>query len=60
MNLTELVNEVHRDGFGLDGVTNRNFFRYLPITGNANGDYDSNSDGIVDTTALFKIAGMNQ
>ncbi len=60
LNLTELVNEIHRDGFGLDGITNRNFFRFLPITGNANGDYDSNSDGITDSTALFKVTGMNQ
>ncbi len=59
VNLVELVNEIHRDGFGLDGITNRNFFKYLPITAAANGDYDSNNDGILDSTAIFKIAGTN-
>ncbi len=59
-NLVELVNEIHRDGFGLDGVTNRDFFRYIPATNQANGDYDFNNDGQLDSTALFKIAGINQ
>mgnify|MGYP000742922349 CR=1 FL=1 len=43
----------------MDGITNRNFFKYLPITAAANGDYDSNNDGILDSTAIFKIAGTN-
>ncbi|MDD5067835.1 MAG: flagellar basal body rod C-terminal domain-containing protein, partial [bacterium] len=53
------VNEAHRDGFGLDGQTNRNFFEYRNITTQANGDYDSNNDGQLDSTALFKISGNN-
>lgn len=59
VNLADLVNGVHRDGFGLDGVTNRNFFEYRNITTEANGDYDSNNDGQADSTALFKVAGNN-
>ncbi len=58
-NLVQLVNEIHRDGFGLDGQTNRNYFNYIPATAQANGDYDSNNDGLLNSTALFKIAGNN-
>ena len=58
-NLVQLVNEIHRDGFGLDGKTNRNFFNYIPATAQANADYDSDNDGLADSTALFKIAGNN-
>jgi len=56
VNLIELVNEIHRDGFGLDGLTNRNFFKYIPKT-NEQGLYDRNNDGILDSTAIFKVTG---
>ncbi len=56
-NLADLVNETHRDGFGLDSITDRNFFHYIPATDQLNGDYDSNKDGQLDSTALFKING---
>ncbi len=59
VNIVELVNEIHRDGFGLDGITNRNFFKYLPVTDAINGDYDSNNDGVLDSTAIFKVTGIN-
>ncbi len=59
-NLVDLVNEVHRDGFGLDGITNRDFFHFIPTTNQANGDYDSNNDGQLDSTALFKVTGNNE
>ncbi|MBN1898541.1 MAG: flagellar hook-associated protein FlgK [Spirochaetes bacterium] len=58
VNLTDLVNEIHRDSFAMDGVTNRDFFRYLPATTAINGDYDSNNDGTLDSTALFKMTGI--
>lgn len=58
-NLTDTVNEIHRDGFDLNNNTNLDFFKTLPITKNANGDYDTNGDGTNDMTALFKVAGKN-
>ncbi len=58
VNLTELINEIHRDGFGLDSQTNRNFFKYIGLTNNANGSYDLNNDGTLDSTVLFKITGI--
>lgn len=57
VNLADLTNEIHRDGFDLNNNTNLNFFHTLPITQQANGDFDKNNDGINDSTALFKIAG---
>ncbi len=56
-NFTDLVNEIHRDGFDLNNNTNLDFFRTLPITRNTNGDYDFNNDGTPEVTALFKVAG---
>ncbi len=60
INLVELTNEIHRDGFGLDGNTNRNFFKYLTLSNNPNGAYDLNNDGQLDSTVLFKITGTKK
>ncbi|HPA72581.1 MAG TPA: flagellar hook-associated protein FlgK [Spirochaetota bacterium] len=61
VNLTDLTNEVHRDGFGRRGETNFNFFRHIPISGdNVDGNHDLNNDGIADVTAIFKVAGNNR
>ncbi len=58
VNMVELINEIHRDGFGLDTKTNRNFFKYIGLTNNAAGSYDANNDGTLDSTVLFKITGI--
>jgi flagellar hook-associated protein 1 FlgK len=60
INLATLVNEVHRDGFGLNEETNLNFFEHRPITENIFGNWDSNGDGQPDRSALFKISGVNK
>ena len=57
INLTDLVNEVHRDGFGLNFKTGLNFFHEIPLTQNRNGNYDFNGIGEESHTMLFKIAG---
>lgn len=58
-NLIDLVNSVHRRGFGLNLRTGLNFFMEKPAGVNALGDYDFNRDGFVDGTAIFRITGMN-
>ena len=58
-NLTDLVNMIHRRGFGLNLRTGLNFFMENPISPNPLGDYDFNRDGFVDGTALFRISGSN-
>ncbi len=57
INLIETVNEIHRDGVGLNFNTRTNFFKPDHINGNVNGDFDRNGDGIFDGTAIYKING---
>jgi flagellar hook-associated protein 1 FlgK len=51
------VNTIHRDGFGLNGKTNLDFFERRTLANNSNGDYDSNGDGVNDITAIFRVTG---
>ncbi len=60
VNLTDLVNEIHRDGFGRTGETNVDFFRHIVISDNVEGNHDLNNDGIPDVTAIFKVSGNNR
>jgi flagellar hook-associated protein 1 len=59
-NIVDSTNEVHRDGYGLNLATGNNFFKDLPITPYANGDYDFNNTGIPNGTALFKVSGVEK
>ncbi len=68
LNLADIVNEIHRDGFGLNGSTNRDFFHVRALTEdaggaytvqNARGDFDLNGDGTADMTAIFRVTGTN-
>ena len=60
VNITDLTNEVHRDGFGRRGETNIDFFSHLNISDDSEGNFDYNNDGVNDTTAVFKVAGSNK
>lgn len=60
INLTDLTNEIHRDGFGKTGETNVNFFKHIMISDNVEGNLDMNSDGVLDVTAIYKISGNNR
>jgi flagellar hook-associated protein 1 FlgK len=69
INLADIVNEIHKDGFGLDGSTNNNFFEFRYITDDANaifrpqdhyGDYDYNLDGTPEITAVFRVSGTKK
>ncbi len=69
VNLADIVNEIHKDGFGLDGSTNNNFFEFRAITDDANalfrpqdhyGDYDYNLDGTPEITAVFRVSGTQK
>jgi flagellar hook-associated protein 1 FlgK len=55
--LMDLVNSIHRQGFGLNLRTGLNFFIEKPISANLLGDYDFDRDGFVDGTAIFRIIG---
>jgi len=60
INLHDIVNEIHKDGFSLTGETNIDFFKQDSLSKNIMGNYDLNNDGQNDTTAIFKVAGNNK
>ena len=60
INFVDLVNEVHRGGYGLDGSTGLDFFVEYPFVNNALGNYDRNGDGAFDSTWLFRVTGANR
>jgi len=59
VNVMDLVNSIHREGFGLNLRTGLNFFKEKPMAVNAVGDYDFNRDGFIDGTALYRVTGTN-
>ena len=59
MNFVDLVNEVHRDGFGINGVTGVNFFSEYPFVVNVNGNYDRSGDGEFDSSYIYRINGQH-
>lgn len=68
LNIADIVNEAHRDGFGLNGATNRDFFDLRSLSANARGSYlmqnaasnfDLNQDGTAEVTAVFRATGVN-
>ncbi len=60
VNFVDLVNEVHRRAYGLDGTTGNDFFVEYPFVNNALGNYDRSGDGQFDSTYLFRISGANR
>ncbi len=60
VNFVDLVNEVHRRAYGLDGSTGNDFFVEYPFVNNALGNYDRSGDGQFDSTYLFRISGANR
>jgi flagellar hook-associated protein 1 FlgK len=60
MNVMDLVNEIHRNSYGLNGATGNNFFVEYPYVTNVEGNYDRSGDGEYDSTYLFRINGTNE
>ncbi|MDR2663856.1 MAG: flagellar hook-associated protein FlgK [Treponema sp.] len=60
MNVMDLVNEVHREAYGLNGSTGLDFFVERPYVTNVDGNYDRSGDGEYDSTYLFRINGTNK
>ncbi|MDA3900665.1 MAG: flagellar hook-associated protein FlgK [Spirochaetes bacterium] len=60
INIMDLTNEVHRDGFGKNGRTNIDFFKLINKSDNIEGNVDLNNDGEDDVSAVFKVAGKNR
>jgi flagellar hook-associated protein 1 FlgK len=59
MNFVDLVNEIHRAGYGINGTTGNNFFSEYPFVTNVNGNYDRDGDGIYDSSYIYRVNGTN-
>lgn len=60
VSIVDSVNSVHREGFGLNGETNNAFFRELTLAKNAEGSIDFNEDGVLDSTAIYRVTGTQK
>ena len=59
MNFSDLVNDVHRNAVGANKVTGLDFFVQHSFVENANGNFDRNGDGELDTSYIFRFSGNN-
>lgn len=57
VNFSSLVNDVHKNAVGLNNVSGLDFFKNYPGVEDIKGNYDSDSDGQVDSTYLFSMNG---
>ncbi len=57
MNFADLVNDVHRNAVGANKVTGLDFFTQHSFVENANGNFDRNGDGELDTSYIFRFTG---
>ena len=60
LNFADLVNDVHRNSVGANKVTGVDFFVQHSFVENANGNYDRNGDGELDTSYVFRFTGTNE
>ena len=59
VNFIDMVNEIHRSGYGLNENTNVDFFTEYPFINNLAGNYDRDGDGIYDSSYIFRVSGRN-
>lgn len=59
LNFIDLVNEIHRAGYGLNQKTGNDFFTEYPSINNLAGNYDRNGDGAYDSSYIFRINGSH-
>ena len=59
LNFADLVNDVHRNAVGANGVTDQDFFVQQPFVTNVNGNYDADGDGNFDHSYIFRMTGTN-
>ncbi len=59
MEFTDMVNDIHRNAVGMNNTTGLDFFVEEPFVNNALGNYDSDGDGVEDSTYIFRMTGTN-
>jgi flagellar hook-associated protein 1 len=60
LSFTDLVNEIHRAGYGMNGKTGQDFFVERPYVNNLAGNYDRNGDGEYDSSYIYRVSGGNK
>ncbi len=60
VNFVDLVNEIHRQGYGTSRQRGFDFFVEVPFVDNPLGNYDADGDGAFDSTRLFRLTGANR
>jgi len=58
-NFIDLVNEIHRKGYGLNGETGNDFFVERPFVFDVAGNYSRAGNGVFDSTWVFRVTGAN-
>lgn len=56
----DVVNQLHSEGAGLNGMSGTDFFRHHNYIENAVGSVDTNGDGQLDSSYIFRVSGSNQ
>jgi len=59
MNFVDMVNEIHREAYGLNGSTGLNFFSEFPFVPNAFGNFDRAGTGEFDSSFIYRISGQH-
>ena len=59
MNYIDLVNEIHKSAYGLNGQPGGEFFEEEPFVTDVAGNYDRNGDGAFDASYIFRVTGNN-
>ena len=60
MNFSDLVNDIHRNGYGANNVTGLDFFTQHSFVENVNGNYDRDGDGTLDNSYIFRFTGTTK
>ncbi len=59
LTFADLVNEIHRAGYGLNGKNGQDFFVERPYVNNLAGNYDRDGDGAYDSSWIYRLSGAN-
>lgn len=59
LNFVDSVNDIHKHAYGMNKTTGKDFFVQKPFVENVNGSVDTDGDGELDRTYLFRITGKN-
>jgi flagellar hook-associated protein 1 FlgK len=59
INFIDMVNDIHRRAYGVNGRTGLDFFSYFPFINNLAGNYDRTGDGNYDSSYIYRVTGTN-